>query len=71
MDEQKMDANSELRFIAMELTKIAEKRKRPFKAVAAEYIHNVYELDEMLRSTPPARSAVRRARSAASEDEQE
>ena len=70
MDEQKMDANSELRFIAMELTKIAEKRKRPFKAIAAEYIHNVYELDEMLRSTPPTRSQARRAR-AMSHDEQE
>ncbi|VVB57458.1 Uncharacterised protein [uncultured archaeon] len=59
-----MNANSELRYIAMELTKLAAKRKKPFRAVAAEYIVNVYELENMLRAVPPAgRAAAKKARS--------
>lgn len=64
-----MNANSELRYIAMELTKLAEKRRKPFKAVAAEYILNVYDLESMLRAAPPVPRPARRSKSAAYRDE--
>ncbi len=65
-----MNANSELRYIAMELTKLASRKKRPFRAVAAEFISNVYELESMLRSSPPARNGAKRAREQAFEREE-
>lgn len=49
MEEEKAGANSELRYLALELTKIAVKGKRPFKAVATEYVQNVYELQNVLK----------------------
>ena len=63
MDEEKMNANSELHYIAMELTKLASKRKKAFRAVAAEYISNVYDLENMLRAAPPAKTGAKRVRS--------
>ena len=70
MDEEQANANSELRYIAMELTKLAAKRKKPFRAVAAEYILNVYDLEGMLRAAPPVPRAAKRARSQAYEREE-
>lgn len=67
MDEERANANSELRYIALELTKLAEKRKKPFKALASEYMLNVFELEGMLRAAPPAQRASRRARHSVSE----
>ncbi len=60
MDEDKVNANSEIRFIALELTKIAIQKKLSFRDVAAEYVENVYELDAMLhelQSAPYAEQA--------------
>ncbi len=54
MDEDKMNANSEIRFIALELTKIALQKKRSFRDVAAEFVENVYELDAMLHELQSA-----------------
>ena len=70
MDEERANANSELRYIALELTKLAEKRKKPFKALAAEYMVNVFELESMLRAAPPLPRASRRARQSAGEREE-
>jgi hypothetical protein len=71
MDDDEANANSELRYIAMELTKLAAKQKKPFRSVAAEYIRNVYELEGMLRAIPPIQKAIKRARTQAYEREQQ
>ncbi len=70
MEEERANANSELRYIALELTKLAEKRKKPFKIVAAEYMLNVFELESMLRAAPPVPRTGRRTRHSASEREE-
>ena len=44
------DVNSEIRFIALELMKISERKKRPFRRVAEEYISNVYRLRRLIRT---------------------
>jgi hypothetical protein len=64
MDEDRANANSELRYIALELTKISQKQKKPFQAVAAEFVQNVYELENMLRTaTVPRVPTQKTARS--------
>ena len=50
MEEEKANANSELRYIALELTKIAAQQKKPFGAVASEFVQNVYSLQTILKS---------------------
>ncbi|MFH1095149.1 MAG: hypothetical protein V1728_02945 [Candidatus Micrarchaeota archaeon] len=70
MDEDKMNANSEIRFIALELTKIALQKKRTFRDVAAEYVENVYELDAMLHELQSAPYSDALAESAEPSDPQ-
>lgn len=55
-DEEIASINSEMRFITLELMKIAQKEKKSFKEVASEFIKNVYLLDGMIKE-----SGVRRA----------
>ena len=43
--------SSEMRFITLELMKIATKRKMPFKKVAAEFIANAYDLSAMIEES--------------------
>ena len=43
------DINTELRYITLELMKIAEKRKVPFKKVAAEFVENATTLHELIQ----------------------
>jgi len=43
-----ISVNSELRIIALELMKLAGKKKKTFAEVAREYIRNVYALKQML-----------------------
>ncbi len=50
MEEEKANANSEIRYLALELTKIANRKKKPFSAVASEYVQNVHDLQEILKS---------------------
>ena len=69
MEEERANANSELRYIALELTKLAHKQKRPFKAVAADYMFNVFELENMLHAIPPLPKTSRRARHPAEREE--
>ncbi|MCX8174796.1 MAG: hypothetical protein N3E51_01160 [Candidatus Micrarchaeota archaeon] len=47
-ENQKAAANSEMRYIALELMKIALKTKRKFSDVAAEYIENTETLARMI-----------------------
>ncbi len=43
-----ISANSELRLIALELMKLAARKRKTFAQVAKEYIKNVYLLRQML-----------------------
>ena len=70
MEEERANANSELRYIALELTKMAQKQKRPFKAVAADYMMNVFELENMLHAVPPMPKNNRRMRQSAQNREE-
>ena len=63
MDEERANANSEIRYIALELTKIAKRQKKPFKAVAAEFVQNVYTLENMLRTSSFPRVPAKNKRS--------
>lgn len=64
MDEDRANANSEMRYIALELTKLSKRHRKPFKIVATEFVKNVYHLEGMLRSSSAPRAAARkRARS--------
>jgi len=58
-DEEIASINSEMRFITLELMKIAQERKKSFKEVAREFISNVYCLDRMVKESR-VRGAVRR-----------
>ncbi|MFA5108529.1 MAG: hypothetical protein WC492_03290 [Candidatus Micrarchaeia archaeon] len=51
MEEEKASANSELRYLALELTKLAKKEKKPFATVANQYVQNVFELEGILKSS--------------------
>ncbi|MFH1306684.1 MAG: hypothetical protein ABIH83_03470 [Candidatus Micrarchaeota archaeon] len=52
MEEERASANSELRYIALELTKLAHQKKKTFKEIAGEYVQNVYLLETILRASP-------------------
>ena len=54
--------NSEIRFIALELMKISERKKRPFRRVAEEYITNVYRLKRLISTKAAKEPAGRRLR---------
>jgi len=49
MYEELADVNAELRYITVELMKIASQRNIPFEEIAREYIENVYFLDAAIR----------------------
>ncbi len=49
-DIEEFSANSEVRLIALELMKIAARKRRSFSRVAREYIRNVYLLKCMLEN---------------------
>jgi hypothetical protein len=48
MDEDKANANSEIRYLALELTKLAKKTKTPFEKIAQEYVRNVFTLEQTI-----------------------
>lgn len=52
--------NSEMRYIALELMKLAQKSGRGFEEVAQEYIKNTARLAEMIAGETPARAAGRK-----------
>lgn len=62
MEEEKANANSELRFIALELSKIAFRKNKPFAQVASEYVQNVHELESILRSSCAKKSPLAQKR---------
>lgn len=65
-DERQVAANSEIRFIALELMKIALKSGRSFEEVASEYMKNAEKLSALISGEE--RAAVRKARKASSKE---
>jgi hypothetical protein len=57
-DEEIASINSEMRFITLELMKLAQQRRKSFKHVAKEFISNVYTLDKLINESG-AKRAVR------------
>jgi len=49
-EDEAAGVNSEMRYIALELMKISERKKKPFNKVAREYISNVYRLRRLIKS---------------------
>lgn len=54
LEDDKGSANSEMRYITIELMKLASKRKLAFRKVAGEFVENAYTLAEMLQDVPSA-----------------
>jgi hypothetical protein len=50
MYEELAGVNAELRYITVELMKIASQRNVPFQTISDEYIKNVYLLDKAIRN---------------------
>lgn len=50
-DEEVASINSEMRFITLELMKLAHKKKKSFREVANEFISNVYVLDKLIKES--------------------
>ncbi|MEM3555818.1 MAG: hypothetical protein QXF56_03830 [Candidatus Micrarchaeia archaeon] len=57
-DEEIASINSEMRFITLELMKLAQKKKKSFREVAREFIKNVYCLEGMIKESG-VRSAIK------------
>jgi len=55
-DEEVASINSEMRFITLELMKLAHKKKKNFREVANEFILNVYTLDKLIKESGVKRS---------------
>ena len=47
-EEDSFRANSELRYITLELMRLAEKRNIPFEQMAEEYIQNTFHLKKLI-----------------------
>ncbi|MFH1470481.1 MAG: hypothetical protein ABIF01_01925 [Candidatus Micrarchaeota archaeon] len=56
--------NSEVRYISLELMKIAVKEKRSFKEVASEFVDNVYYMHELIQHGSSATAGVVEAKKA-------
>lgn len=48
-EDEIVSVNSEVRYISLELMKIASKEKRSFKEVASEFVDNVYYMHSLIK----------------------
>lgn len=71
LEDDKGNANSEMRYITLELMKIAQRRKQPFRKVAGEFLENTYSLAELLQDVPAAHKGRGKKGSATSNREEE
>ncbi|MEM4390009.1 MAG: hypothetical protein QXG98_05095 [Candidatus Micrarchaeia archaeon] len=54
-EEDAAGINSEIRYITLELMKLAARKKKPFRQVAAEFIKNVYAMRRLIKQRVTAR----------------
>ncbi len=48
-EDETVSVNSEVRYISLELMKIAAKEKRSFREVAGEFVNNVYYMHSLIQ----------------------
>ena len=60
-EENDYAANQEIRYISLELMKLAQKSGRSFGQVAQEFVENTCGLQELIASGPQRHSRARRA----------
>ena len=60
-EEEIASINSEMRFITLELMKLAQKKRKSFKEVAGEFISNTYNLDRMIKESGVKRTIKSRS----------
>jgi hypothetical protein len=58
-EDEIVSVNSEIRYISLELMKIASREKRSFKEIAEEYVENVYFMHSMIKDSPEDFATVR------------
>jgi hypothetical protein len=59
-DDEGYSANSEMRYIALELMKLAQQSGKSFGQVASEYIENTARLQEMIIGGQEARPSQKK-----------
>jgi len=59
-DEDSLSANSEMRYISLELMKLAQKSGKTFEQVAREYIANTERLQEMILGSEDAQPSQKK-----------
>lgn len=55
-EDERYAANSELRYITLELMKLAQKRKVPFEKISEEYVRNTFHLKNAIDSESPEKA---------------
>lgn len=56
MDDEQASANVEMRYLTVELMRLAARRKASFNDVANEFIENVYTLESLVRKKTAAKT---------------
>ena len=59
-EENTSAANSEIRFITLELMKLAQTSGRGFEEVAQDYLKNTFQLQRMLQGEDKPNARIRR-----------
>ncbi len=65
MDDDRAAANSEIRYITIELMKLAARKKKPFAQMGYEFVSNTYTLEKMIRKRLDAPAGVKNSKSPA------
>ncbi|MCK4319201.1 hypothetical protein KAW38_01365 [Candidatus Micrarchaeota archaeon] len=55
IEDDSSSANSELRYLTLELMKLAVKENRTFKQISQEYVENVFLLQTLIENSPAER----------------
>ncbi len=63
-EDETVSVNSEVRYISLELMKIAAKEKRNFKEVAGEFVDNVYYMHQLIQHGSDTTASVVEAKRA-------
>ncbi|MFA5929363.1 MAG: hypothetical protein WC861_00610 [Candidatus Micrarchaeia archaeon] len=67
-DEDSLSANSEMRYISLELMKLAQKSGKTFEQVAREYMKNTELLQEMIIGEDEANTSQKKKGSSSREN---
>ena len=67
-DDDSLSANSEMRYISLELMKLAQKSGRSFRDVAAEYMKNTEMLQDMIMGEEAAQLSSKKKGSSTREN---